>query len=69
MMASTYFVNDRAEIEEIKADLKRFWEIEDMTVMQTGIMGGETYGTTREAKNTEEKSFLYENGMYRVAVP
>ena len=30
--ARTYFVKDRAEIEQLNTNLKRFWEIDDMSI-------------------------------------
>ena len=55
--AGTYFVNDRAGIDEMNADLKRFWEIEDMTVMQTGIMGEKHMRRLEEQKTLKKNRF------------
>ena len=69
--ASTYFVRDRAGIEELNASLKRFWEIEDMTMVQTGTMGEKPIVRLEEqiALKKVEQSIQYEKNMYRVGVP
>ena len=36
--ARTYFVKDRAEIEQLNTILKSFWEIDDMSVARTSII-------------------------------
>ena len=36
--ARTYFAKDRAEIEQLNTNLKRFWEIDDMSVVKGGTV-------------------------------
>lgn len=69
--ASTYFVKDRAEIEELNSNLKRYWEIEEMPLVGTGTVGYKPIVRIEEqwAMKKIEQSIGFENNMYRVGVP
>ena len=69
--ANTYFVKDRAEIEQLNTNLKRFWEIDDMLVVRTGTMEDKPIVRIEEqsALKKVEQSIQLENSMYRVGVP
>ena len=69
--ARTYFVKDRAEIEQLNTNLKRFWEIDDMLVARTSIIEQKPIVRIEEqsALQKVEYSIQFENGMYRVGVP
>ena len=62
--ARTYFVKDRAEIEQLNTNLKRFWEIDDMSVAsiieQKPILRIEEQSALQKV----EYSIQFENGMY-----
>ena len=70
--ASTYFVKNRTEIEGVvNSTLKRFWEIEDTSVVGTGTMGDRPIVRIEEqsAMKKAEQSSQFENNVYRVGVP
>ena len=69
--ASTYIIKDRAEIEQLNTKLKRFWEIDDMSVLRTGTMGDKPIVRIEEqsALKKAEQSIQFADGMYRVGVP
>ena len=69
--ARTYFVKDRAEIEQLNTNLKRFWEIDDMSVARTSIIEQKPIVRIEEqsALQKVEYSIQFENCMYRVGVP
>ena len=64
--ARTYFVKDRAEIEQLNTNLKRFWEIDDMSVARTSIIEQKPIVRIEEqsALQKVEYSIQFENGMY-----
>ena len=68
--ARTYFVKDRAEIEQLNTNLKRFLEIDDMSVARTSIIEQKPIVRIEEqsALQKVEYSIQFENGMYRVGV-
>ena len=63
-------MKDRAEIEQLNANLKRFWEIDDMSVARTSIIEQKPIMRIEEqsALQKVEYSIQFENGMYRVGV-
>ena len=64
--AWTYFVKDQSEIQELNANLKRFWEIEETSpVNSTPVVKIEG----QLALKTVENSIQYVNNMYRVGIP
>lgn len=64
--ASTYFVRDQSGIEEVNANLKKFWEIENVSPSETmPIVRIEEQLAMKKAEN----SIKYENNMYRIGVP
>ena len=69
--ARTYFVKDQAEIEQLNTNLKRFLEIDDMSVARTSIIKQKPIVRKEEqsALQKVEYSIQFENGMYRVGVP
>ena len=64
-------MKNRTEIEGVNSTLKRFWEIEDTSVVGTGTMGDRPIVRIEEqsAMKKAEQSIQFENNMYRVGVP
>ena len=71
LFATTYFAKDQAEIEQLNTNLRRFWEIDDMSVARTSIIEQKPIVLIEEqsALQKVEYSIQFENGMYRVGVP
>ena len=69
--ARTYFAKDRAEIEQLNTNLKRFWEIDDMSVVKGGTVADKPIVRIEEqsALRKVQQSIQYEGSMYRVGVP
>ena len=64
-------MKDRAKIEQLNTNLKRFWEIDDMSVARTSTIEQKPIMLIEEqsALQNAEYSIMFENGMYRVGVP
>ncbi|MCG8034838.1 MAG: DUF1759 domain-containing protein, partial [Candidatus Thiodiazotropha taylori] len=64
--AYTYFVKNQAEIEQINATLKRFWEIENVqSPHDVPIVRIEEQMAVKKVEST----LTFENQMYRVGIP
>lgn len=64
--STTYFARDQSEIERLNANLKRFWEIEDVSSLkEPPIIRIEEQAAMKRV----EQSIKFENQMYRVSIP
>lgn len=64
--ASTYFVRDQSEIEQLNANLKRFWEIEEASPLnETPIV----QIRDQLAMKKVERSIQFDDNMYRTGIP
>ena len=64
-------MKDGTEIEELNSNLKRFWEIDDMSVVCTGTMEDNSFVRIEEqyAMKKLEQSIQFKDNIYRVCIP
>ena len=67
--ANTYFAKDQSGIEELNANIKRFWEIDDSMVVKAGKDSPIVRYEDKSAMRTVQNSLSFEKGMYRVGIP
>ena len=63
-------MKDQAELEQLNTNLKRFWEIDGMSVARTSIIKQKPISRIEEQSSLQkvEYSIQFENGMYQVGV-
>ena len=66
--ANTYFAKDQSGIEELNANIKRFWEIDDSMVVKAGKDSPIVRYENKSAMRTVQNSLSFEKGMYRVGI-
>ena len=61
----TYFVSQDAEMDELNATLRRFWEIDNSGMKSSPAMTKQESLILKKA----EESIAFSNGQYQIAIP
>lgn len=61
----TYFVKDQSEIEELNANLRKFWEAEDVSLSETPIVRIDEQIALKKV----EESLRYDSKRYQIGIP